>query len=254
MICNIMFWKLSLPNAQIPVPVVLILGFSVWTIYILDRLLDNKKPNQIVTERHLFHQKYHKTLWIFIGVSIIFCFILLFYLPQKILILGIITSSITAIYLYLISQFSSDNTFQHYKEPITSIVYTMGVFSTTILNNFSVVNLFIGLLFLLITFQNLLLFSLSEFKKSPNCHNLASYWGTKKSHKIIILLSTVVMSISFYWINTNEPTYFSKVFFIEILMSFILLIISQFNDIFLINDRYRWVGDGIFLLPLLIIF
>jgi hypothetical protein len=37
-------------------------------------------------------------------------------------------------------------------------------------------------------------------------------------------------------------------------MSIILLIINQFDDFFLINDRYRWVGDGIFLLPLLIIF
>lgn len=254
MVCNIMFWKLSLSNTQIPIPVVLILGFSVWIIYILDRLLDNQKPNQIATERHHFHQKYRKILWVCIGISALLCSILLFYIPYEIFISGIMTTSITGIYLYLTSQFSSDNTFQHYKEPITSAVYTMGVFSTTILNNFSIVNLFIGLLFLLITFQNLLLFSLSEFKKNPDCHNLASYWGTKNSHKIIILISVVVISIGFYWIKTNEITYFSKVFFIEISMSLILLIISLFNDTFLINDRYRWVGDGIFLLPLFIIF
>lgn len=254
MICNIMFWKLSFSNAQIPIPVVLILGFSVWIIYILDRLLDNQKPNQIATERHHFHQKHHKVLWICIGLSVLFCSVLLFYIPYKIFILGIITTSITGTYLYLTSQFSDENTFQHYKEPITAAVYTIGVFTTTVLNNFSVINLFIGLLFLLITFQNLLLFSLSEFKKNPDCHNLASYWGTKNSLKIIILISAIVMSIGFYWIKTNELTYFSKVFFIETLMSFILLVISLFNDTFLINDRYRWVGDGIFLLPLFIIF
>jgi hypothetical protein len=44
------------------------------------------------------------------------------------------------------------------------------------------------------------------------------------------------------------------VIFIEIIMSIILLVISQFDSFFLINERYRWVGDGIFLLPLLIIF
>ena len=37
-------------------------------------------------------------------------------------------------------------------------------------------------------------------------------------------------------------------------MSFILLMITHFDNFFLTNDRYRWVGDGIFLLPLLIIF
>ncbi|PWK24476.1 hypothetical protein LV89_02989 [Arcicella aurantiaca] len=254
MICNIMFWKLSLSNAQISTPIVSILGFSVWIIYILDRLLDNQKTSQIKTERHFFHQKHRKILTVCLFISIIFCAILLFYLPYNILILGILTTSTTAIYLYLTNRFSADNNFQHYKEPITSVVYTMGVFSTTILNSFSISNLFVGLLFLLITFQNLLLFSLSEFKKNPDCHNLASYWGTKKSHNIIILISAVVMTIAFYWIITNEFTYLSKVFFIEILMSFILLIISRFNDIFLLNDRYRWVGDGIFLLPLFIIF
>ena len=254
MVCNIMFWKLSLSNAQIPIPVVLILGFSVWIIYILDRLLDNQKPNQIATERHHFHQKYRKILWICIGISALLCFVLLFYIPTPIFILGTTTTSLTVVYLYLTNQLSSKNNFQHYKEPITAVVYTMGVFSTTILNNFSVINLCIGLLLLLITFQNLLLFSLSEFKKNPDCHNLASYWGTKNSHKIIILISVVVISIGFYWIKTSELAYFSKVFFMEILMSLILLIISLFNDTFLINDRYRWVGDGIFLLPLFIIF
>lgn len=254
MICNIMFWKISFSNAQMPIPVVLILGFSVWIIYILDRLLDNKKPNQIATERHHFHQKYRIFLWVCIGVSMLFCFILLLYIPSKILILGIITTLITGIYLYLTSQFSSENNFQHYKESITAAVYTMGVFTTTILNNFSVINLFIGLLFLLITFQNLLLFSLSEFKKNPDCHNLASYWGTKNSRKIIIIITSIVILIGVYWIKANRLTYLGQVFFVEILMSFILLIISLFNNTFLINDRYRWVGDGIFLLPLLIIF
>ncbi|MEA5461335.1 hypothetical protein VB796_19885 [Arcicella sp. LKC2W] len=254
MVCNIMFWKLSLSNAQIPISIILILGFSVWIIYILDRLLDNQKPSQVETERHFFHQKHRKVLTICLFISIVFCAILLFYLPYNILILGILTTAITTIYLYLTNRFSAENHFQHYKEPITATVYTMGVFSTTVLNDFSMPSLFVGILFLLITFQNLLLFSLSELKKNPECHNLASYWGTKNSHKIIILISVVVMSIGFYWMKTNGLAYFSKVFFIEILMSFILLIISLFNNIFLTNDRYRWVGDGIFLLPLFIIF
>jgi hypothetical protein len=252
--CNIMFWKLSISNDQIPIPVVSILGLSVWIVYILDRILDNQKPDNSSTERHFFHQKYANYLWVLISVFAVICFVLLFYLPLNIILFGTLILSLTAIYLFVISKIQDENSLQILKEPITAIVYTSGVFGTTILQDFSVINLGIGFNFLIIVFQNLLLFSLSEFKQNPSVYNLASCWGISFSNKFIFFLSVTVLVVGIFFFNSSPKQYHSKVIICEILMSIILLIINQFDNFFLINDRYRWVGDSIFLLPLLIIF
>jgi hypothetical protein len=251
--CDIMFWKLSVSDVQIPIPVVSILGFSVWIVYILDRILDNQKPENSSTERHLFHQKYTNYLWILIGIFTSICFGLLFFIPFNIILFGILILSLTGIYLFVISKIQNINPLQILKEPITAIVYTSGVFGTTILQNYSVLNLGIGFIFLIIVFQNLLLFSLSEIKQNPSVYNLASRWGISFSNKFIFFLSVAVLLLGVLFLNTSPNQYHSKVIICEILMSLILLIINQLELFFLINERYRWVGDGIFLLPLLII-
>lgn len=253
-VCNIMFWKLNKTPPEHSFGIVVILGFSVWIIYILDRILDNKKPDLSPTERHIFHQKNAKVLWYFIGLLTLICLVSLFYLPSNIIILGIIISLFTGIYLLIISKISSKNNFQHYKEPITSFVYVSGVFGTTVLDNLNLNALLIGFIFLLIVFQNLLLFSLSEFKKNNNSCNLAEHFGIKKSNAIIIFITIIILILGIYLIDFSLFNYENKVICMEIIMSIILLIINQFDDFFLTNDRYRWVGDGIFLLPLLIIF
>ena len=253
-VCNIMFWELNKIPPEHSFAIVIILGFSVWIIYVLDRLLDNKKPDLSPTERHIFHQENAKVLWYFIGLLTLICLISLFYLPTDIIIFGIIISLFTGIYLLIISKISSKNNFQHYKEPITSFVYFSGVFGTTTLHNLNLNTLLIGFIFLLIVFQNLLLFSLSEFKKNNNSYNLAAHFGIKKSNFIIAIISVIILFLGIYLINFPLFNYEKKVICMEIMMSIILLMINQFDDFFLINDRYRWVGDGIFLLPLLIIF
>lgn len=252
-VCNIMFWKLNKNPPNYSFSVATILGFSVWIIYVLDRLLDNQKIAVYPTERHIFHQKYAKFLWYFIGVLSLICAILVFHLPFNIIVFGIVIASITGIYLFIISKISSKNSFQHYKEPITSLVYVSGVFGTTILHNLTVNLLVIGFIFLFVVFQNLLLFSLLEFKKSTNFYNIVAYFGIKKSNFFIILIAFTNSILGLFLIGCSTSAYEISVVLIEIFMSFILLIINQFDYFFMINDRYRWVGDGIFLLPLLII-
>ena len=252
-VCNIMFWKLNKPLPKHYFLVVVILGFSVWIIYILDRLLDNRKVDNHPTERHIFHQQNALVLWYFIGLLMLICSILVFYLPANIIIFGIIITLFTGIYLLIVSKISSKNNLQHYKEPITSIVYVSAVFGTTILHNPLVYSLIVGIIFLLIVFQNLLLFSLLEFKKNTNSHNLAEHFGIKKSNKIVILITLLIIISGYYLIHFSTSNYQNRVVIIEIFMSIFLLIINIFDNFFLVNDRYRWVGDSIFLLPLLII-
>ena len=252
-ICNVMFWKLNKMPLEHSFTVVVILGFSVWIIYVLDRLLDNNKIDSAPTERHIFHQQNAEILWFFIGMLALFCAVLIFYLPKNIIIFGIVISLLTGIYLLIISKISSKNDLQRFKEPVTAFVYVLAVFGTTILHNPQISSLLIGFIFLLIVFQNLLFFSLSEFKKNIDSYNLAEYFGINKSNLIIIAITFTITILGFYSIYSSVSNYDNKVVFVEIIMSFILLIMNQFDTFFIKNDRYRWVGDGIFLLPLSII-
>lgn len=252
-VCNVMFWKLNKNPPKHAFLGVVILGFSVWIIYILDRLLDNQKAENHPTERHIFHQQNAQVLWYFIGILTLVCTFLVFYLPVDVIIFGIIISLFTGIYLLIVSKISIKNNFQHYKEPITSFVYVSAVFGTTILHNPPICSLIIGFIFLLIVFQNLLLFSLMEFKKNANSFNVVEYYGIRKSNKIIILITILIVILGFYLIHFSTSDYQNNVVTIEIFMSIFLLIINLFDNFFLVNDRYRWVGDSIFLLPLLII-
>ena len=252
-VCNVMFWKLNKTPLEHSFTVVVILGFSVWIIYVLDRLLDNNKTDFVPTERHIFHQQNAKILWYFIGIFVLFCAVLIFYLPNNIIIFGIVISLLIGIYLLIISKISSKNNLQRFKEPVTAFVYVSAIFGTTVLHNLQTSSLLIGFIFLLIVFQNLLLFSLLEFKKNATACNLAEYFGINKYNLIIIVITLTITILGFYSIYSSVSNYDNKVVFVEIIMSFILLIINRFDRFFLTNDRYRWVGDGIFLLPLLII-
>jgi hypothetical protein len=254
MICNIMFWKLPLGDGIILNISVIILGLVVWIIYVLDRLLDNQKNDLIFTERHFFHQTNQKILWLCIIICIFICTILLFFIPFNIIKFGIIICSITGLYLLIVNQVSSENSFQHYKESLTAFVYTAAVWGTTILEKFNSPILFLGLVFFLITFQNLLLFSVFELENFPETNNLAKYFGKKSSKYIIFGIFLFIIILGGFSFVILESAYQYQVLSIEILMSFSLVLITYFQKFTLQHDRFRWLGDGIFLLPLLIIF
>jgi hypothetical protein len=253
MICNIMFWKSPSGHEQISKPSVIILGITVWLIYVLDRLLDNQKGCLIFTERHLFHQSNQRILWFCVMICIVICAGLLFFISFDIIKFGFVIALITGFYLLIVNQVSSENSFQHYKEPLTAFVYTAAVWGTASLHHFDFATIFLGLIFMLITFQNLLLFSFFELENFPETNNLAKFIGKKSSKYIIFGIFLVIIILGGFSFVILGNSYQYKVLFIEILMSFCLLLITHFQKFTLLHDRFRWLGDGIFLLPLFII-
>jgi hypothetical protein len=254
MICNIMFWKLPLGNGFISKPSVAILGLSVWIIYVLDRLLDNQKNALILTERHFFHQTNQKILWLCVMICSIICVVLLFFIPFNIIKFGIVICLITGLYLLIVNQVSSENSFQHFKELLTAFVYTAAVWGTATFDKFNTSTVFLGLIFFLITFQNLLLFSYFELENFPKTNNLAKHFGKKSSKYIIFGIFFFIIFLSIFSFVILENTYQYKVISVEIMMSFSLVLITYFSKFTLQHDRFRWLGDGIFLFPLFIIF
>ena len=254
MICNIMFWKLPSGQAQISMPSVVILGITVWLIYVLDRLLDNQKSSIIFTERHLFHQSNKRFLWFCVMICTAICAGLLFFTSLDIIEFGIVIALITGFYLLIVNQVSTENPFQHYKEPLTAFVYTAAVWGTASLHHLDMITYFLGFVFFLITFQNLLLFSFFELENFPETNNLAQFLGKKSSKNIIFGIFLVIIVLGGFSFVILAKNYQYKVLLVEILMSFCLILITYFQSFTRQNERFRWLGDGIFLLPLLIIF
>jgi hypothetical protein len=252
-VCNVMFWKLQTKPPEYSFLVTFILGLSVWIIYVLDRILDNQKSALIFTERHLFHQTHQRILWFSVITFTVICAGLLFFVPFNIIKFGIIISSITGCYLLIINKISSKNSLQYFKEPVTAFVYTAAVWGTATLHQFDFTTIFLGLIFMLIAFQNLLLFSYFELKNFPKTNNLAQFLGKKSSKYIIFGIFFSIVIVSGFSFVILESAYQYKVLSVEILMSFSLVLIIYFQDVTLRNDRFRWMSDGIFLLPILII-
>jgi hypothetical protein len=184
------------------------------------------------------------------GIVFLALLVSLFFLPTKTLYMGGIIAGVSTFYLWIISKISPTSVLQCGKEIVTTWVYTAGVCGITL--PYRSVN-YEAVAMLLLVFQNLLLFSWCEQKKFPVVHSLASYFGEKKTKNIIIFIFVVLFLGNIFSLVHSPHHFQQELAFLFIIMSSILTIIVFNVDFFLKNDRYRWVGDGIFLLPTLLL-
>lgn len=248
-----MFWKLPLGNSQVNTPSLIILAAATWAIYILDRILDIRISTENLTIRHQFHQTNRKPLIILAIVLIIICFIEVFYLPKRIILNGIILSGLIIVYFLILNLKLYNIHYQWIKEPITAFFYTSAVAGIPIFRNPQIGNVDYGLviIFGIIVLINLILFSYFEYLQNPKSINLCSKLGISGSKKLTYLLFIIGLSASFsLLLSVNH--YQQKVIFIEILMQLTLLFIFIKPKSFFENEKYRWLADGILLLPLLL--
>lgn len=150
-----------LPSQFPPFIVSIALAFVVWTIYLVDRLLDNQRP-RLNSALHDFHGRHASRIKGVIFVNILILSTILIYLPKYLIIAGMWVGFLMLVYwVFLI--FGIFERIKFIKEISTSIIYTLGVSLYVCLNigdsNLINVALIIGLFFLLVL-QNLVLFTL----------------------------------------------------------------------------------------------
>src|SRR4051812_9025759 len=101
---------------------VLSLGLTVWIIYTADHLLDAKKITETAsTERHRFHQRNFKVLFIALMVASLVVSILIFFIRRPVFIGGLLLSVIVIIYLML------QRYLKFVKEFVGALLYSGGV-------------------------------------------------------------------------------------------------------------------------------
>ncbi len=233
----------------------IILGLTIWLIYTLDHLIDTQNALEPpITFRHRFHWKNSMSMWGVWSFLLIMDLSLLYKLPSMTLIYGAIVTVFVVIYFISINLLRSSNIY--HKEFAAAIVYSVGIFIPSI----SIMDLSIGsdiwILFVemfSLAFINLLIFSVFErvVDKHEGYHSLVRSLNLQNVKGIIwgLMLAVFVLNIAGSFMIDNPQFILSQI--IIGTMNVTLAIIMLKRDFFIINTRYRIVGDAVFTFPLL---
>jgi len=226
------------------------LGLSVWIIYTVDHLLDAKKLTSTAsTQRHRFHQRYFKIISVLVLLALVADVLAVLMIRKSLFIAGLFLSLL--ILFYMLAQ----RYLNLFKEFCGGILYTGGVTLPALIFGYAEVHLPVVLLiiqFLLTTWINLFLFSLfdKERDEQDNRISFATKMGAAATRTLILLLFVICASLAIYQIihfNLRPAV-------IVLLMDIILVIILLMKNKFAPEDRFRLLGDAVFLLPLVYLF
>jgi len=233
----------------------LYLGLSVWLIYTLDHLMDvHKLGHTASTPRHRFHQTHFGLIfncWLIIFIAVLSSALLV--LPTKVITTGLTLSLLVAIHILLVTFFGHRLSFFIQKEFVIALIYTIGVsFAPIVLfqnewqlhYTLTVINVFI------LALINLLTFSLFEKKHDQwdSKTSFARYFGAKITKRSLACLFAILFCIAIY----NFYTLPASRWVLQLVlngMGFSLLLIFLKKSYFQSNERYRVLGDLVFMYP-----
>lgn len=218
------------------------LGLSVWIIYTADHLLDALKiKSPAATARHRFHQKNFKILLIMLAVAMVVNGIIILFIRQRVLVAGLYIAAIVGIY-FLINRY-----LKFMKEIFIAIVYTIGVLLPSVsvtqqpMHNWPWL---IIISFSVTALINLILFSWFDHARDLRDGNISfvTVLGEQTSRTVIVLLFLLVTVLAAISASIAGV--------VILLMNVLLLLTFIFHRYFTIHDRFRILGDFVFMLPI----
>lgn len=245
MVCASFFARVM--NVKILPQGLISLGLTVWIIYTADHLLDARKLKQDAsTERHRFHQRHFRSLTLLLIVVTIINLTQIYFLRSKVFIDGLVLAFLVGIY-FLVQQ-----RIPFLKELLGTLLYTGGVvlIPLSVNDQLSLSNILLILQFGITAWINLLLFSWIDKPRDEKDkhHSFATTFGYKMTKGVLLFLFVVIaVLVAIQFVIFSDM----KAAGIISLMGTILLLIFWRRDYFEKEDRYRLLGDAIFLLPIL---
>jgi 4-hydroxybenzoate polyprenyltransferase len=238
-------------GTELPHSIPICMAISIWLIYTLDHLIDAKKYHEISIERHLFHRRNFKLILINSVIIALFGIYIVLSLPAVTFLYGLGLIMLVIVYFTLIYFFENF----HYKEVLVAIVYSLGVFLGPLSLNSGKIEVEFNVFFiqlLLLAMINLLLFSYYDFEKDKEDKNpsIAIKLGKPAVQRLLTFFFMVLVII-----QTSSIIYFLGNFshlifqFLFMLMTVVLFALKKWKYHFAINDRYQFVGDGVFFIP-----
>ncbi|MCI4670184.1 MAG: hypothetical protein MRZ79_18755 [Bacteroidia bacterium] len=238
-----------------------VLAISVWVIYTTDHLMDAYRLKENAhTRRHLFHHQNFNFIgfsWIFLILAVIGLVIL--YLPVSIILFGMGMGLLVLIHLGLVWMVGNKTSIFLQKELGVGLIYSLGIWGGPFAYHQIWPGISVWLIFgqfFLLAMMNLLIFSSYEANTDElDGHtSLALAMGKKRIHILvrallgIIILTGICLLI---WQNKLDTIAIQLVF---LAMGCLLLWINEKPEFFRINERYRFLGDGVFFIPFTLLF
>ncbi|MBL3657738.1 hypothetical protein [Fulvivirga sediminis] len=237
-------------GVNLPWCIVLILGLTVWLIYTFDHLVDARGLKHMAgTRRHRFHQKHYKVLTFLCASILIANSVLVFYLPKETVILGVTIGCLVMVY-FLLLHFLKLKPVYH-KELMIAVLYSAGVMVGPVSLYKGVLDMQVAVIFIqfvMIALSNLVIFSLYE-KNSDIRDSFPSIVQHVDERKLTIMLKSFLI---FQLVLAAFIALFSSLRNFEYTLICMLLVLSSlcfFKSNLFLNEKYRWVGDAVFLLP-----
>jgi len=223
------------------------LGLTVWIIYTADHLLDAKKLKQDAsTERHRFHQRNFKSLLLLLIVAVLIDTTQIYFIRNIVFIAGLGLAFLVGIY-FLIQQ-----RIGFLKELLGTLLYTGGVLliPLSVNNQLSLPVILLIVQFGITAWINLLLFSWIDKSgdEKDKHHSFATTFGLTVTRITLLFLFTVVAILTVIQLVIFPDRIAALTL---TLMTLFLLLIFLKKDYFEKEDRYRLLGDAVFLMPII---
>lgn len=239
-----------------------VLALVVFIIYTVDRLLDVRRPDRPLTNRHRFHHRYAPLLWRVVAGATALGLLLTFFLPGSVVKFGLVLGGICVAYVAAVFRLPARHPALLLKEPLVALLFSAGIWGSVWVQRTTVSGIEIAeaLLFVGIAFQNLILFGVMENGElsglaQPNqaAFSLATAWGDQRCDTLLrwLTFGVVAGGLALCFITTDRFAQRSALMLG--LMSLTLYGIQRYPAYFLRNERYRWLGDGVFWLPALVL-
>lgn len=224
------------------------LGCTVWIIYTADHLRDAKNlKHRASTDRHQFHQLHYKILTkVLAGVIIVDAFAALL-MKMEVLLWGIVLAAAVAVYLFM------HRSLKFLKEIFIATLYTCGILLPSLSLTREDVNLMHYLIifhFAILALINLLLFSWfdRELDQQDRQHSFVTIVGERITTIIIwllIVVQSLLMLVQIYQGQNDRAAILLG------MMGLLFVVIIIFNKPLGKNDYYRFLGDAVFIVPIL---
>lgn len=240
----------------------IVLPSSVWWIYLTDHLIDGlKRKGDTQNPRHLFFYRNRILILILLTfLSLANICLILFFLSRELIIFGVVTGSMVLIYLAGVRFIKTDIYYLFPKEMIVALLYTGGIWGSLFFIDIKDFNndwLIPLIAYFLVTGSNLLIYSFYEQKTDREDKQITIFtaFGESRAKKIMLfwfVMTIVYLTVLIFWRIDNRSIRLA----LNILAAMLAVQILLFRKpaVFSHNYRYRWVNEGAFLLPLVLLF
>ena len=237
----------------------IILPLTVWWIYLADHLIDGfRLKENTQNHRHLFFYQNRKIFVLILClISLVDLIFIWVYLPLQMILFGGIAGTLVLLYLAGVKFLKTRKFIFFPKELFVAFLYVIGIWGgpMIIVSGFSdfVVPIF-G--YFMVTLSNLFIYSLFEKELDYNDGQTTFIlaFGKEKALKIMyswFLFSFLLNACMVIVVQPGSLIFYSMIILTAMQIAQVFLVYKA--SWFYMHNRYRWLNEGIFLLPSLMI-